>query len=116
MAGSARATGCSARASSALDAKTGKRVWHYQIVHHGLWDYDMPAAPILHDIRKDGKTIKALTLLTKQGLTFVFDRETGEPVWPIEERAVPKSPIPGEARFAHAALPHPARALPAAGL
>ncbi len=79
-----------------LDAKTGKRVWHYQIVHHGLWDYDLPAAPILHDIKKDGKTIKAVTLLTKQGLTFVFDRVTGQPVWPIEERPVPKSGIPGE--------------------
>ena len=79
-----------------LNAKTGELVWYYQLVHHGIWDYDMPAAPILHDIRKDGKIIKAVTVLTKQGLTFVFDRVTGEPVWPIEERAVPKSPIPGE--------------------
>lgn len=80
----------------AVDAKTGKRAWHYQIVKHGLWDYDLPAAPILHDIRKDGRTIKAVTVLTKQGLTFVFDRKTGKPVWPIEDRAVPASPIPGE--------------------
>lgn len=80
----------------ALNAATGKLVWYYQIIHHGIWDYDLPAAPILHDIRKDGKVIKAVTVLTKQGLTFVFDRKTGEPVWPIEERAVPKSPIPGE--------------------
>lgn len=80
----------------ALDAKTGKRLWHYQIVKHGIWDYDMPAAPILHDLHKDGKVIKAVTLLTKQGLTFVFDRKTGEPVWPIEDRPVPKSDIPGE--------------------
>jgi quinoprotein glucose dehydrogenase len=79
-----------------LDVKTGKPVWYYQIVHHGLWDYDLPAAPILHDIKKDGKTIKAVTVLTKQGLTFVFDRVTGKPVWPIEERPVPKSNIPGE--------------------
>lgn len=79
-----------------LNAATGELVWYYQIVHHGLWDYDLPAAPILHDIHKDGKTIKAVTVLTKQGLTFVFDRVTGEPVWPIEERQVPKSPIPGE--------------------
>jgi glucose dehydrogenase len=79
-----------------LDAKTGKRIWHYQLVHHGLWDYDIPAAPILHDIKKNGKTIKAVTVLTKQGLTFVFDRVTGIPVWPIEERAVPKSNVPGE--------------------
>lgn len=79
-----------------LDAKTGKLIWHYQIVHHGLWDYDLPAAPVLHDIRKDGKTIKAVTLLTKQSMTFVFDRVTGKPVWPIEERPVPGSNIPGE--------------------
>ena len=79
-----------------LDAKTGKLVWYYQIVKHGIWDYDLPAAPILHDVKKDGKVIKAVTVLTKQGLTFVFDRKTGEPVWPIEQRQVPKSPIPGE--------------------
>ena len=73
----------------ALDAKTGERKWHFQILHHGVWDYDLPAAPILHDVVKDGKTIKAITVLTKQGMNFVFNRETGEPVWPIEERAVP---------------------------
>lgn len=80
-----------------LDAKTGKRVWHFQIVHHGVWDYDLPAAPILHDINKDGLTIKAVTVLTKQGMDFVFDRVTGEPVWPIEERPVPTAmAVPGE--------------------
>lgn len=79
-----------------LDAKTGERVWHYQIVHHGLWDYDPPAAPILGDIVVDGKTIKTVTLLTKQGMSFVFDRVTGEPVWPIDEKPVPKSSVPGE--------------------
>jgi glucose dehydrogenase/cytochrome c5 len=80
-----------------LDAKTGKRVWHFQIVHHGVWDYDLPAAPILHNLRKDGKTIKAVTVLTKQGMSFVFDRVTGAPVWPIEERPVPTSMgVPGE--------------------
>ena len=80
-----------------LDAKTGKRVWHFQIVHHGVWDYDLPAAPILHNIKKDGKTIKAVTVLTKQGMNFVFNRVTGEPVWPIEERPVPTSMgVPGE--------------------
>lgn len=79
-----------------LDAKTGERVWHFQIVHHGIWDYDMPIAPILHEIEKDGKTIPVVTQMTKQGLTFVFDRRTGEPVWPIEERPVPGSDIPGE--------------------
>lgn len=80
-----------------LNAKTGKRVWHFQIVHHGVWDYDLPAAPILHNIKKDGKIIKAVTVLTKQGMNFVFDRVTGEPVWPIEERPVPTSmAVPGE--------------------
>ncbi|WP_460239379.1 outer membrane protein assembly factor BamB family protein [Aurantivibrio plasticivorans] len=79
-----------------LDGKTGKRVWHYQMVHHPLWDYDPPAAPILHDLTIDGKKIKAVTQLTKQGMSFVFNRLTGEPVWPIEERAVPQSKVPGE--------------------
>ncbi|MEX1034182.1 MAG: PQQ-binding-like beta-propeller repeat protein [Cellvibrionaceae bacterium] len=80
-----------------LDAKTGERVWHFQILHHGVWDYDLPAAPILHDIEKDGETIKAVTVLTKQGMNFVFDRVTGEPVWHIEERSVPtEMAVPGE--------------------
>lgn len=79
-----------------LNARTGERVWHFQIVHHGVWDYDPPAAPILHDVVKDGVRIKAVTLLTKQGLSFVFDRATGEPVWPIEERPVPQNGAPGE--------------------
>ncbi len=79
-----------------LDAKTGKRVWHFQIVHHGVWDYDPPAAPILHDITLNGRTIKAVTLLTKQNMSFVFDRLTGQPVWPIEERPVPQIAVPGE--------------------
>jgi len=79
-----------------LDAKTGRRVWHFQIVHHGVWDYDPPAAPILGDIVIDGKRIKTVTQVTKQGMSFVFDRITGEPVWPIEERPVPPSDVPGE--------------------
>jgi quinoprotein glucose dehydrogenase len=80
-----------------LNALTGERVWHFQILHHGVWDYDLPAAPILHDIEKDGHTIKAVTVLTKQGMNFVFDRVTGEPVWPIEERPVPTAMgLPGE--------------------
>jgi len=79
-----------------LDAKTGKRVWHFQIVHHGVWDYDPPAAPILGDIVVNGKKIKAVTQLTKQGLSFVFDRVTGNPVWPIEEKPVPQTDVPGE--------------------
>lgn len=79
-----------------LDAATGKRKWHYQIVHHGLWDYDMPAPPNLVTITVNGKKIDAVVQLTKQGWAFVFDRVTGAPVWPIEERPVPKSDVPGE--------------------
>jgi quinoprotein glucose dehydrogenase len=79
-----------------LNAKTGKRVWHYQLVHHDIWDYDLPAPPILADITVNGKQIKAVVQLTKQAFAFVFDRLTGEPIWPIEERAVPKSSVPGE--------------------
>lgn len=79
-----------------LDAATGRRVWHFQLVHHGLWDYDLPAAPNLIDIVVDGRPIKAVAQVTKQGFVFVFDRVTGRPVWPIEERPVPQSRVPGE--------------------
>ena len=79
-----------------LDAATGERVWHFQFVHHGLWDYDVPAAPNLVDITVDGKQIKAVAQITKQGFIYVFDRETGEEVWPIEEREVPQTDVPGE--------------------
>lgn len=79
-----------------LEAKTGKRVWHYQTVHHGLWDYDLPAAPVLCDIKVNGKQIKAVAQISKTGFCFIFDRVTGKPVWPIEERPVPQSTIPGE--------------------
>lgn len=79
-----------------LEAKTGKRVWHFQTVHHGVWDYDLPAAPVLCDIRVGGRRIKAVAQITKTGFCFVFDRATGKPVWPIEERPVPPSKIPGE--------------------
>lgn len=71
-----------------LDASTGERVWHFQAVHHGIWDYDFPCAPNLIDITVDGKEIKAVAAVTKQGFTYVFDRVTGRPVWPIEERPV----------------------------
>lgn len=79
-----------------LEAKTGRRVWHYQLVHHGLWDYDVPAAPNLVDITVAGRRIRAVAQVTKQGFCFVFDRLTGKPVWPIEERPVPQSKVPGE--------------------
>ncbi len=79
-----------------VECQTGKRVWHYQLVHHDLWDYDLPAAPILADITVDGRRIKSVVQLTKQAFAFVFDRVTGQPVWPIEERPVPQSKTPGE--------------------
>ena len=79
-----------------LDIKTGKRIWHYQLVHHDIWDYDMPAAPILADITVNGKPIKAVVQLTKTAFAYVFDRTNGQPVWPIEERPVPQSDVPGE--------------------
>ncbi len=79
-----------------LDAATGKRVWHFQFVHHPIWDYDPPAAPNLIDITVDGRPVKAVAQITKQGFVFVFDRITGTPLWPIEERPVPQSALPGE--------------------
>jgi glucose dehydrogenase len=79
-----------------LDATTGKRVWHFQGVHHGLWDYDFPAAPIMTDLTVDGRRIKALAQVSKQGFVYVLDRTTGVPVWPIEERPVPQSTMVGE--------------------
>jgi quinoprotein glucose dehydrogenase len=80
----------------ALDLKTGTRKWHYQLVHHGLWDHDIPCAPILADLNVNGRTIKAVAQPTKQGWVYVFDRVTGQPVWPIEERAVEKGTVTGE--------------------
>ena len=80
----------------AIKTETGERVWHYQIVHHELWDYDPPAAPTLVDIEVDGREIQAVALVTKQAFIYVFDRVTGEPVWPIIERSVPSSTVPGE--------------------
>lgn len=79
-----------------LDAKTGKRVWHFQTLHHGVWDYDLPAAPILADITVNGRAVKAIAQVTKQAFTFVLDRTTGTPIWPIEERPVPRGEVPGE--------------------
>ena len=79
-----------------VECQTGKRVWHYQLVHHDLWDYDLPSAPILADITVNGRSIRSVVQLTKQAFAFVFDRVTGRPVWPIEERAVPQSRTPGE--------------------
>ena len=94
----------------ALDVETGERIWHYQIVHHELWDYDPPAAPPLVDITVDGREIKALAQVSKQAFIYVLDRVTGEPVWPIEERAVPLSNVPGER--ASPTQPFPTRPAP----
>ena len=80
----------------AVDVKNGELLWHFQMVHHGVWDYDLPAAPTLIDITVDDRSIKAVAQISKQGFTYVFDRITGAPVWPIEERAVPQSTVPGE--------------------
>lgn len=92
----------------AVDATTGKRRWHFQVVHHDIWDYDLPCAPNLVDITVGGRRIKAVAQMTKHGFCFVFDRATGEPVWPIEERAVPQSQIGPE----HTAATQPFPTLP----
>jgi quinoprotein glucose dehydrogenase len=80
----------------ALDARTGERLWHFQTVHHDLWDYDLPTAPKLLTLTRDGEEIPALVQPTKTGFVFAFNRLTGEPIWPIEERPVPASDVPGE--------------------
>src|SRR5689334_23660736 len=80
----------------AVDLKTGQRKWHFQIVHHPIWDYDLSSAPILADITVNGRAIKAVALPSKESFLYVFDRITGQPVWPIQERRVPQSDVPGE--------------------
>jgi quinoprotein glucose dehydrogenase len=80
----------------AVDLYTGERKWHYQLVHHGIWDNDIPCAPILIDIMVDGRPVRAVAQPTKQAFLYVFDRVTGEPIWPIEERPVPQGDVPGE--------------------
>src|SRR5207253_5368185 len=79
-----------------LDAKTGRRIWHYQLIHHDISDWDTASAPVLLDVTVGGKAVKAVAQVTKQGFTYVFARVTGEPVWPIVERPVPQSDVPGE--------------------
>jgi quinoprotein glucose dehydrogenase len=80
----------------ALDVQTGERVWHYQLVHHDIWNYDTPTAPVLMDVTVDGRPIPAVVQVTKQAFAYAFNRETGEPIWPIEERPVPAAYMPGE--------------------
>ena len=94
----------------ALDAETGQRVWHYQTVHHDIWNMDNPDAPHLVDITVDGERIPALAQVTKQGFTYVLNRRTGEPVWPIPEREVPRSDVPGEETSP--TQPHPTKPAP----
>ncbi|MFP4094914.1 MAG: c-type cytochrome, partial [Cyclobacteriaceae bacterium] len=89
----------------ALDARTGKRIWHYQTVRHDIWDRDLPAPPNLVTIEKDGKTVDALAQITKSGHVFVFNRETGEPLFPIEEKAYPESDLIGEKTYSSQPLP-----------
>jgi quinoprotein glucose dehydrogenase len=91
----------------AVDLNTGQRKWHYQLVHHGIWDFDIPCAPILADITVNGRAIKALAQPTKQSWLYVFDRVTGQPVWPIEERPVQKGDVPGE--WYSPTQPHPTK-------
>jgi quinoprotein glucose dehydrogenase len=98
----------------ALDARTGKRLWHFQTVHHDLWDYDLTTAPKLLTVRHNGSTVNIVAQATKFGLLYVFDRVTGRPLWPIEERPVPKSDVPGEESFP--TQPFPTRPPPYARL
>ena len=79
-----------------VDARTGERVWHFQAIHHGVWDYDFASSAVLVDVTVDGRPVKAVAQPSKQAFVYVFDRATGEPVWPIEERPVPGSDVPGE--------------------
>jgi len=94
----------------ALDARTGKKIWHYQMVHHDIWDYDGATAPKLLTVKHGGKQIDAVAVVTKQGFIFVFDRDTGKPLWPIEERKVPKTDMPGETTWV--SQPYPAQPPP----
>lgn len=91
----------------ALDAATGEKVWHYQVVHHDIWDYDIPCAPNLVQVEKDGQLIDAVAQPTKMGHLFILDRDTGEPVFPVEEVPVPQSDIPGEESWPTQPLPQP---------
>ena len=89
----------------AIDCRTGSRRWHFQSIHHDIWDWDLPSQPSLVEVTRDGKPVKAVTLATKTGFLFVFDRATGEPLFDIEEHAVPAGDIPGE--YYHATQPKP---------
>ena len=96
MAPTARVTICTPIAFSLLTPAPANRLWHFQMVHHDLWDYDATSAPQFVTVRHDGKMVDAVAQASKQGFLYVFDRVTGAPFWPIEERPVPKSDMPGE--------------------
>ncbi len=98
----------------ALDAKTGKRLWHFQTIHHDLWDYDLATSPKLLTVKHDGRDVDVVAQASKHGFVFVFDRVSGQPLWPIEERPVPQSDVPGEQTLADAAVSDAASALRAA--
>ena len=87
--------------------RTGKRVWHYQFIHHGLFDYDTPAFPVLVNVMHEGRRTKAVAQITKQGFCYVFDQVTSEPLWPIEERPASASTLPGE--HPSPTQPHPTK-------
>ena len=80
----------------ALKGSTGELIWHYQILHHTIWDYDLAPQPLLVDLPRDGEMVPVVVQNTKQGLIFIFHRETGEPFFPVEERPVPQGDVPGE--------------------
>jgi len=94
----------------ALDARTGKRIWHQQLIHHDLWDWDIPQSAKLLTIRQNGKPRQVVAQATKQGFLYVFDRRTGQPIWPIEERPVPQTDVPGE--WTSATQPFPTKPAP----
>ncbi len=94
----------------ALDVKTGERLWHFQLVHHDIWNYDTPTAPVLLDVEMNGEIVPIVAQTTKQSFVYTFNRETGEPIWPIEERPVPASKIPGE--HLSATQPFPSKPAP----
>jgi len=97
--GRRKGAGLYAESLVCLDAATGRRVWHFQLVHHGLWDYDPASPPMLLTVPRDGRPVDAVALPGKTGFLYVFDRLTGEPLWPVEERPVPASSVPGETAF-----------------
>ena len=94
----------------AIDARTGKMKWFHQLIHHDIWDFDMPTPPLLVDVRRNGRVIPAVFLTGKNNLVFMFNRDTGEPLYGMTERPVPRSDNPGGLFVAHAAVPRHARA------